>query len=92
MGGWQFIQPMKTSPTSARVGDAMRAATLPGGIYKTADGGKSWTPKTQGLGQVITDPKNKNLISNYAAIALSQSDPAASDVHLRWLVVAGDHL
>ena len=46
---------------------------LPGGIYKSTDGGANWTPLNNGLGQA--SDVNENLTANYSAFAVSSKNP-----------------
>jgi len=47
---------------------------VPGGIWKTTDGGAHWEKASDGLGQVITG-QDYNLTSHYRAIAVAPSNP-----------------
>ena len=68
-----------TDPNIAYIGLAWtrddNGKVAPGAIFKTSDGGKTWAKKAKGLGQVITDPNNQAVISNYSAIAVAPSSP-----------------
>ena len=47
---------------------------VPGGVFKTVDGGLHWTPSSTGLGQVITGT-DANKTSRYRALAVAPSNP-----------------
>lgn len=47
---------------------------VPGGIYKSIDGGLNWTNSSQGLGQLVTRD-DANLSSRYFAVAVAASNP-----------------
>lgn len=47
---------------------------VPGGVYKTTDGGLTWKNSSQGLGAVVTGD-NPNLTSKYRALAVSSKNP-----------------
>lgn len=45
----------------------------PGSIYMTSDGGRTWTPRSDGLAQTVT--ADDNFTSRYTALAISPTDP-----------------
>ena len=46
---------------------------VPGGVYKSVDGGKNWTESSNGLGQ--HEDQDPNQASRYKAIAVAPSEP-----------------
>jgi photosystem II stability/assembly factor-like uncharacterized protein len=47
---------------------------VPGGVYKTTDGGRTWKDSSQGLGQSATD--NPNFTARYHGLAVSPANPS----------------
>ena len=61
---------------TVRDGRDDKGQARPGAVYKTEDGGRTWTPKINGLPQTMGDSSRKGAVSNYVGLAISRSDPS----------------